>query len=181
MKIAVLFASHQKGGKHGEIKQMLQSLDTPHQFEFIELSDYKLTPCLVNCKNCVAKNERRCLYDESGEILSILQTADINVIIVPQYYPYPSKCASLMEKLLAFSYRVENRPLKGKPTAIFRYCSCKILDESDLEILWQQFLMDKGFSFLEPNYPYLNQEDDANTKYDGDIVTYVRDVICNIS
>ena len=35
MKIAVLFASHQKGGKHGEIKEMLQSLDTPHQFEFI--------------------------------------------------------------------------------------------------------------------------------------------------
>ena len=181
MKIAVLFASHQKGGKHGEIKEMLQSLDTPHQFEFIELADYQLTPCLVSCKDCAAKKERRCLYDESGEILLLLQEADINFIIVPQYYPYPSKFAALMEKLLAFSYRVENRPLKGKPTAIFRYCSCKILYESELKILWQQFLMDEGFSFEKPNYPYLNQEDDANAKYNQDIVAYVRDVVCRIS
>lgn len=180
MNIAVLFASHQKGGKHEEIKQMLRSLDTPHKFEFIELADYKLLPCLVDCKGCVIKTEHRCLYDDTGKIQSRLQSADINFIVVPQYYPYPSKFVALMEKLLGSCFRQENRPLKEKPTAIFRYCSCKILDDSELKILWQQFLMDRGYDFYKPSYPFINKESDPDQKYDSDIVAYVKDVALSL-
>ncbi len=159
---------------------MLSSSDAPDQFEFIELTDYQLTPCLVGCKDCVAKTEHRCPHDKSGKILALLKTTDIHLIVVSQYYLCPSKFVALMEKLLCFCYRTENRPLKGKSTAIFRYCSCKILKGFDGKILWQQFLMDESYSFLEPNFPCLNPEEDVNTKYNQDIVAYIRDVVCGL-
>ena len=62
-----------------------------------------------------------------------------------------------MEKLLNVCYRIENRPLKNKPTVLFLYCSVKIADETQLKIHWQQYLMDTGYSFTEVNYPYLNE------------------------
>ena len=183
MKITVLFASNRSGGKHEEIKQMLLSLQIPHEFDFIELAEQNITHCKQNCSGCVISTEYRCLDgDDTEAILTRLSTADINLIIVPQYYPYPSKFVALMEKLLNACFRTENRPLKGKPTAIFLYCSCKISDDTQLKILWQQYLMDSGYSFYEVNYPFLNENysENVNQKYQRDITAYIRDVVSRI-
>jgi putative acetyltransferase len=87
-----------------------------------------------------------------------------------------------MEKLLNSCYRTENRPMKNKPTALFLYCSVKIVDESQLKTLWQQYLMDDGYSFAEVNYPYLNEafHDGLNIKYNKDITLYIKDFLLNL-
>ena len=177
MKIAVLFASNKHGGKHEEILQMLVSLNLPYEYDFIELADCEITHCKQGCPGCVIKTERRCLDgDDTAQIQSRLMSADINMIIVPLYYSYPSKFTALMEKLLSACFRTANRPLKDKPTAIFHYCSCKITDESRLKILWQQFLMDEGYSFTEVNYPFLNGSfsEALNVKHNNDITEYIK-------
>jgi multimeric flavodoxin WrbA len=183
MKIAVLFASNRHGGKHEEIKQMILSLKIPHEFDFIELADYDITHCKQDCSGCVIKTEHRCLHDSDTEIIiHKLINADINLVVVPLYFPYPSKFTALMEKLLNACYRTENRPLKDKPTALFLYCSVKIVDETGLKILWQQYLMDDGYSFCEVVYPYLNSnfQDELNKKYNNDITIYIKELLMNL-
>jgi multimeric flavodoxin WrbA len=183
MKIAVLFASNRHGGKHEEIRKMIDSIDVPFEFDFIELADYNISHCKQDCISCVIKTEHRCLLDNDTEtIMKKLTCADINMIIVPIYFPYPSKFIALMEKLLNSCYRIENRPLKDKPTALFLYCSVKIVDESQLKILWQQYLMDGGYSFTKVNYPYLNEtfHDRLNAKYNDNITEYIKDFLLNL-
>ena len=175
MKIAVLFASHSRGGKHEEIKQMLLSLNTQHSFDFIELSEIDMKPC-YQCADC---KDKRCEKDEFCNVLDRLVSVDVNLIIVPVYTPYPSKFVALMEKLLGVSYLIKNRPLKDKKTAIFYYCSTKICDETELKILWQKYLMDSGYSFYEPNYAYLNNVQNPNDKYNCDVTQYVKDCVLN--
>lgn len=177
MKITVLFASNSHGGKHEEIKNMIQSLRLPHEFDFIELADQQITHCRHDCPNCVIRSEYRCLDgDDTFQLQDRLCKADMNLIIVPRYYPYPSKFTALMEKMLNACLRTANRPLKDKPTAIFLYCSSKIDDETQLKILWQQFLMDEGYSFYEVNYPFLNESyhDELNDRFHKSIVAYIR-------
>ncbi len=178
MKTAVLFASNRHGGKHEEIRQMLLSLRLPHEFDFIELADCLITHCRQDCPECTIQSDYRCRYgDDTGKIQRSLMSADRNLIIVPRYYPYPSKFTALMEKLLNSCYRTSNRPLKDKPTAIFHYCSNKIVDDSPLKVLWQQYLMDEGYSFTKVNYPFLNQTfcEELNEKYKNNITEYIRD------
>ena len=43
MKIAILFASNRRGGKHEEIRKMISSLNLPYEYDFIELADYDLS------------------------------------------------------------------------------------------------------------------------------------------
>ena len=45
MKIAVLFASNRRGGKHGEIRKMISSLDLPYEYDWIELADCDISHC----------------------------------------------------------------------------------------------------------------------------------------
>lgn len=178
MKIAVLFASNRHGGKHEEIKQMLLSLSLPHEYDFIEMADCEITHCKQDCPGCVIKSEGRCLFgDDFEKIQTRLVSADMNLIVVPAYCPYPSKFTALMEKLLNSCYLTENKPLKNKPTSIFYYCSSKIVDDTGLKILWQKYLMDEGYSFSEPNYPFLNQrfDEELNERFDRDITKYIRE------
>ena len=180
MRIAVLFASNSHGGKHEEIKNMMISLGLPHTFDFIEMAEHQITHCRQECQGCVIQSEHRCLDgDDTFEIQEKLRQADMNLIIVPRYYPYPSKFTALMEKLLNTCLRASNRPLKGKPTAIFLYCSSKIDDERQLKILWQQYLMDEGYSFFEVNYPFLNEDysEGLNDRYHKNIVEYIQDFL----
>lgn len=183
MKIAILFASNRRGGKHEEIRKMISSLNLPYEYDFIELADYDISHCRQNCPDCEIKTQYRCLCDSDTEIImKKLIDADVNLIIVPLYFPYPSKFVALMEKLLNACYRIENRPLKNKPTALFLYCSVKIADETQLKIHWQQYLMDTGYSFTEVNYPYLNElyHDALNDKYNKDITAYIKDFMINM-
>lgn len=184
MKIAMLFASNRHGGKHKEIRHMTDSLNLPYKFDFIELADYDIPHCKQDCAGCVIKTEHRCLHDNDTEIIMAkLIDADMNVIIVPVYFPYPSKFTVLMEKMLHSCYRIENRPLKNKPTALFLYCSVKIIDEKPLKILWQQYLMDVGYSFNEVNYAYLNSgyNNELNRKYNNDITAYIKEFLLTIN
>lgn len=183
MKIAVLFASNRHGGKHGEIRKMMESLDLPYEYDFIEFADYDISHCRQDCTDCVIKTQHRCLHDRDTEILmEKLMNADMNLIVVPVYFPYPSKLIAFMEKLLNVCFRTQNRPMKSKPTALFLYCSVKIADETQLKIHWQQYLMDGGYSFIEVNYPYLNESfyDGLNAKYNNDITAYIKDFLLNM-
>lgn len=184
MKIAVLFASNRHGGKHEEIRQMIDSLDIPYDFDFIELADYDISHCMQNCPGCVINTEHRCLHDNDSEIIiRKLIDADANLIVVPVYYPYPSKFIVLMEKLLNLCFQRINRPLKDKPTALFLYCSVKIADESGLKILWQQYLMDNSYSFTDITYPYLNETfyEELNVKYNNNITEYIKNFLLNMN
>lgn len=147
------------------------------------MSEININPCLQECEGCVIKVEHRCLNDDFAEVLNRLANADMNLIVVPVYTPYPSKFVALMEKLLSVSYRVEGRPLKNKPTAIFYYCSVKIVDEMPIKYLWRQYLMDSGYyTPPTPNYPFLNEGncDELNEKYNRDITACIKDFVINI-
>ena len=61
MKIAILFASNRRGGKHEEIRKMISSLNLPYEYDFIELADYDISHCRQNCPDCEIKTQYRCL------------------------------------------------------------------------------------------------------------------------
>jgi multimeric flavodoxin WrbA len=172
MKIAVVFGSHRMGGKTKIIKDMLQNLASEHEYDFISMSDVDIKPLTVN------NDDTTCLDagDDFYNVLDRLVNADINMIICPAYCPYPSKFTALMEKLLAVSYKNENKPLKGKRTAVFYYASTKILDEKPLKLLYQKYLMD-DYSFFDISYDYINNEPTPNEKYNNDIVEYIKDMV----
>ena len=60
MKIAVLFASNRRGGKHGEIRKMISSLDLPYEYDWIELADCDISHCGQECAGCVIRTQYRC-------------------------------------------------------------------------------------------------------------------------
>lgn len=176
MKIAVLFASHATGGKHEEIKQMILSLPLSHEYDFIEMSSVDIKPCF-QCHDCT--DSKKCDKDDFPQVLHRLANADVNVIVVPVYTPYPSKFVALMEKLLGASYLKSDKPLRGKKTAIVHYCSSKICDETPIKLLWQKYLMD-DYRFDIPNYDFINQEQNPNEKYNRDIIQYVKDIVLHM-
>jgi multimeric flavodoxin WrbA len=177
MKIAVLFASHATGGKHEEMKQMILSLPINHEYDFIEFSAVNMQPCL-QCEDCT--DSRTCEKDDFTKVLERLVRADLNLIVVPVYTPYPSKFVALMEKLLGASYLKSDKPLRNKKTAIVYYCSVKICDETPIKLLWQKYLMD-DYRFDRPNYPFINNEENPNEKYHRDVTEYAKDILLTIS
>ena len=48
-----------------------------------------------------------------------------------------------------------------------------------MKILWQQYLMDEGYSFFEVNYPFLNEDysEGLNDRYHKNIVEYIQDFL----
>jgi hypothetical protein len=166
MKIAVILASNQLNGKCGEIETTLKSSKLNHEFDFIRLTEMEIAPT----KSVINEN------DNFDNILNRLIEADAVFIVVPVYCPYPAKFCALMERLLDVSYQNPNKPLKGKPVAIFYYCSIKICDETRIKILFQKYLMD-DYSFDIPNYSgFINNESNPNEKYNNDVLKYILDV-----
>ncbi len=90
MKIAVLFASHRLGGKNREIEKALLKAKFNHVFDFIRLAEMDITPTLT------PKNTN----DDFDSILNILIDAEVLLLVVPVYCPYPAKFTALLERLL---------------------------------------------------------------------------------
>jgi multimeric flavodoxin WrbA len=170
VKIAVVFGSHRLEGKNQEIINAIQSLDSTHIFDFIRLAEMNISPTMTP------------LYENDmfENILTRMVSADVILLIIPVYCPYPAKFISLMERLMDVSYLNTNKPLLGKKTGIVYYCSTKICDERPLKILFQKFLMN-DYSFDIPNYDnYINDEGNPNEKYGKDVTKYVLDILKHI-
>ena len=122
MNIAVVFGSHRTEGKNKEIEIAIKEAGFSHIFDFVRLAESNITPTQTPVE----------VDDDFDDILTRLSRADILLLVVPVYCPYPAKFAALMERLLDVSYQNPNKPLKGKPAVIFYYCSTKICDETPL-------------------------------------------------
>lgn len=170
MKISVIFGSHRLEGKNKEIENAILSLNTTHVFDFIRLAEMNISPTLTPiCEN-----------DMFDNILARMVFADVILLIIPAYCPYPAKFVALMERLLDVSYLNPNKPLLGKRIAIVYYCSTKICDEKPLKTLFQKYLMN-DYRFDTPNYDnYINNEPNPNKKYCNDVTKYVLDILKNI-
>ncbi len=170
MKIAFVFGSHRTGGKNREIENAIKESTINHEFDFIKLAEFNITPT----KNPVSED------DGFDEILGRLINADLLFLVIPTYCPYPAKFIALLERLLDVSYQNPNKPLKGKAVAIVYYCSVKICDETPIKILFQKYLMD-DYKFDVLNYDkYINNESNPNEKYDNDVTKYVMDILNNL-
>jgi len=170
MKISIVFGSNRLEGKNKEIENAIKNLDTRHIFDFIRLAEMSISPTF----SPLFEND---MFDN---ILSRMVSADVLMIIIPAYCPYPAKFVALMERLLDVSYLNPNKPLLGKKTAIVYYCSTKICDERPLKTLFQKYLMN-DYRFDMPNYEnYINNEVDPNEKYDSDVTKYVLDILKNL-
>jgi len=170
MKISIVFGSHRLDGKNKEIENAIKRLVTTHTFDFIRLAEMSISPTLTPvCEN-----------DMFDNILKRMVSADVLLLVIPAYCPYPAKFVALMERLLDISYLNPNKPLLGKKTAIVYYCSTKICDERPLKTLFQKYLMN-DYRFDIPNYEnYINHESNPNGKYDRDVTKYVLDILNNI-
>ena len=167
MNIAIVFGSHRTIGRNNEIEVAIKQAAFNHDFDFIRLAKTNITPTLTETE----------ADDSFDDILKRLKFADVLFLIIPVYCPYPSKFVAFMERLLDVSYQNSNKPLKGKPVAIFYYCSNKICDETPLKVLFQKYLMD-DYRFDISNYEkYLNAEINPNEKYNHNITEYILDVI----
>lgn len=170
MKISVVFGSHRLEGKNKEIESAIRHLNSTHVFDFIRLAEMNISPTLTQL----------CEDDMFDSILARMVWADVIVLVIPAYCPYPSKFVALMERLLDVSYLNPDKPLFGKKTAIVYYCSAKICDEKPLKILFQKYLMN-DYRFDIPNYDnYINDEINPNVKYDNDVTKYVLDILNKI-
>lgn len=170
MKVSILFGSHKNEGKNKEIETAVRNLDMPHDFDFIRLSEMNISPTLTP------------LYENDmfNNVLTRLVSADVILLVIPVYCPYPAKFVALMERLLDVSYLNFDKPLLGKKTAIVYYCSTKICDERPLKTLFQKYLMN-DYRFDIPNYEnYINHELNPNEKYENDVTKYVLDILNNL-
>ena len=183
MNIIVIFGSHRRTGKNKEIEEMLLSLPLEHDLDIIRMADMNINGC-DSCYKCGSEN--MCIIeDDFASIYGKLSNTDAIFIITPVYAPIPSKLTALFERLTSLLYatqlmNTERNPLHGKQTAIFCYCSSGIVDETDIKILFQKFLM-TGYSFNHVNYEYINNCPNAAEKYKHNMCNYVRDVIVSIT
>lgn len=182
MKIAVVFGSHRRTGKNKEIEDMLTNLKFDHELDIIRMADIKIEGC-SSCYKCA--NEKECIIqDDFSSILNRLINADIIFIITPVYSAIPSKLTALFERLTSLLFatelmNTERNPLYGKGAAIFNYCSCGIVDETPIKLIFQKFLM-KEYSFFEVNYMFINNCPNADEKYNHNVCEYIKDVVLSL-
>jgi multimeric flavodoxin WrbA len=170
MKVSIVFGSHKIEGKNKEIETAIKNLDLSHVFDFIRLAEMNISPTLTPYYE----------NDMFDNILARMVSADVVLLVIPVYCPYPAKFVAFMERLLDVSYLNPNKPLLGKKTAIVHYCSTKICDEKPLKTLFQKYLMNE-YRFDIPNYEgYINNEINPNEKYDNDVTKYVLDILKNL-
>lgn len=141
MKVSVVFGSHKIEGKNKEIETVINNLEMPHDFDFIRLAEVNISPTLTP------------LYENDmfDNILARMVSADIILLVIPVYCPYPAKFIALMERLLDVSYLNSNKPLLGKKTAIVYLCKlyvystvlCNLCDHRQKRVY-----LDKRYLFL---------------------------------
>lgn len=101
-----------------------ESVGEQAQVETVELSGYKLMPCVM-CGECI--DAVQCVNDNAfNEIFAKISQSDALFIALPHYAPIPSKLMMLLEKFQEMAYlhylaKKNGYPLVGKAVGIIAH------------------------------------------------------------